>query len=612
MAAYRSEWNRAVRSLESLKQLAAGTGTEALANEALRAARRALDAAVDENGSAALASGEASDGSSCLRAIAEGTAAKIGGDFFDSLARCLSESLQTACALVGQRVKPDNTRARILSIWECGRFGEPFEYEIAGTPCEVVFETGDAYFRSGVAERFPEDAWLTEHHMDSYIGIGLRDANDRIIGNLCVLDTKPLETSSEMDAILKIFAARASAELQRQQMTDELEAANRELTQALADLQHARDAEIRTERLRSMGELASGVAHNFNNLLAVILAHSESLLFAESEHQDAAEIRDHVQQIHQAGIDAATVVRRLGDLYRPVGQAINETINLGELIESVVLQTRPRWRDQPANAGIGIDVVTNLEQNTFVRGNDSDLRQALTNLLFNAVDALPEGGRIDVRLTQHGDYARVEVCDNGLGMDEETLKGCLKPYFSTKPETGTGLGLSTTLSVVERHGGALTVMSALGNGATFKFDLPLTAPGDEVSGKEVMGTGTAVLRILLVDDDPLVLQSMSLLLAQMGHDVRTAESGADALRAFDAAQVDIIVTDRAMPGMSGDQFAEAVQSLSPRVPVIMLTGFGAVRDASDELPPGVDLILPKPTPMDKLSAALCKLGGARG
>jgi CheY-like chemotaxis protein len=282
--------------------------------------------------------------------------------------------------------------------------------------------------------------------------------------------------------------------------------------------------------------------------------------------------------------------------------------------------TQPKWKDQTQAQGIPIRMETDLQPVPAIAGSESDLRDALTNLIFNAVDAMPKGGTITIRTRIDSDHVLLEVSDTGVGMTEEVRQRCLEPFFSTKGEHGSGFGLALVYGILQRHEGTIDVESELGAGATFRIRLPIQtehAPDTELrsAGQAATGQRSGVkppsrsLHVLVVEDEPMIRQMLTTYLTSYGHTTEIATNGTEGLEKFQASQFDVVVTDRAMPEMGGDQLAAAIKEIMPKVPVIMLTGFGDLMNAVDEKPAGVDMILSKPVGLTEFRAALEKVGG---
>ena len=389
-----------------------------------------------------------------------------------------------------------------------------------------------------------------------------------------------------------------------------LQQSHRMLEETLVQLKTTQQQMLQQERLRAMGQMASGIAHDFNNSLSPIVGFAELLMRSPDLPQETT--KTYAQLINTAALDAASVIRRLRELYRDRGEApVDGSVNLGRCIDEVVALTQPRWKNQALGQGIAIRVDTRVAGSPVLQGDAAGIREMLANLIFNAVDAMPEGGTITVRARSEGAEVRLEVSDTGTGMSDEVRQRCLEPFFSTKGQHGTGLGLSLVHATVERHGGTLTVESDPGRGSMFIVRLPIrhesAAAGAEVELRESLRP----LHILLVDDDPLVRMSVVAQLNSQGHIVETAANGREGLDRFAAGRFDLIVTDRAMPEMGGDQLAATIERSAPDTSVIMLTGFGDLMGAKAEQPPGVDAVVSKPVTLDALTQAIRKVTARR-
>jgi len=312
--------------------------------------------------------------------------------------------------------------------------------------------------------------------------------------------------------------------------------------------------------------------------------------------------------INTAAQDAAAVVSRLREFYRrrEEGEGF-APVDLNKLIEGAVSLTQPKWKNQAEARNVAIRFDLELGQIPNVVGSETDLREALTNLILNAVDAMPQGGTITVRTRSAASRVIMEVVDTGTGMTEEVRQRCLEPFFTTKGKRGTGLGLSMVYGTVQRHRGSIEIDSRLGNGTTFRLTLPPAQESPTTGKGDTAPASVRPLRVLLVDDEDIVCQIIREYLVADGHMVETASNGRDALDAMAKAAFDIVLLDRAMPGLSGDQVAVAIKELKPDLPVILLTGFGDMMKAAGEMPPGIDLILGKPVTIAGLRTALARV-----
>jgi CheY-like chemotaxis protein len=310
---------------------------------------------------------------------------------------------------------------------------------------------------------------------------------------------------------------------------------------------------------------------------------------------------------------------------RPSGpEATSTSVNLNRLVGQVVEFTRIRWRDVPQQHGAVIDVRQDLADGLpDVVGVESEIRDALTNLIFNAVDAMPEGGTLSIRTRVDGEAfvpasrtVQLEVADTGVGMDDDTRRRCLEPFFTTKGERGTGLGLAMVYGMAQRHGAELMIESARGKGTTLRLVFSATSAASATAAHESLAAARRPVRILAVDDDPLILESMQATLQSDGHSVVTADGGHLGIEKFEAAlqsgePFEVVITDLGMPHMDGRSVAAAIKGLAPSTTVMLLTGWGRRMSADDAVPPHVDRVLAKPPSLGELRRALEHVCSAR-
>jgi signal transduction histidine kinase len=406
----------------------------------------------------------------------------------------------------------------------------------------------------------------------------------------------------------QIVAGSVENFARRQEAEENLRAANQELEKALSELKATQRQMIQQERLRALGQMASGIAHDFNNTLTPILGFSEILLSNDEVLRDPIESRRLLEMLNTSAHDAASVVHRLREFYRPLdADKALPAINLTRIVQQAISLTEPKWKTQAQANGINIEVITSFRADAIVAGEEAALREVLTNLIFNAVDAMPNGGRIVIEVSVEAGQALLRLRDNGVGMTEEVKQRCLEPFFSTKGELGTGLGLSMVYGIVERHRGRLDLESAPGQGTTFTISLPI-ADLVKISPpvQQTANGRKSNLNILVVDDDERVCEVVAQYLRGDGHNVAMTTSGREAITQTQRKRFDIIFLDRAMPQLSGDQTAELIKRLHPGLPIIMLTGFGALIEATDSRPRAVDAVLGKPVTLGTLRETINK------
>src|SRR5438067_302585 len=260
---------------------------------------------------------------------------------------------------------------------------------------------------------------------------------------------------------------------ERHRSEAELQRSHRQLEATLTELKTTQRQVVQQERLRAMGEMASGIAHDFNNTLSPILGFAE--LLVQRPDVPPATTQRYAQLINTAALDAASVIRRLRELYRERGESSPDiAVDLRRCLEEAAALTQPRWKSEALGRGVSIRVViTDAVDVPVILGDAAGIREMLTNLIFNAVDAMPQGGTIAMRVRQDGDEVLLTISDTGVGMSEEVRRRCLEPFFSTKDQQGTGLGLALVNTTVQRHGGTVTVESEPGQGTTFSIRLPI-------------------------------------------------------------------------------------------------------------------------------------------
>lgn len=403
----------------------------------------------------------------------------------------------------------------------------------------------------------------------------------------------------------------------RKRAEDAMRETNRELKRALAELRQTQDGLIRQERLSAMGQMASGIAHDVNNALTIITGYCELMQSNPEFFKDATKAEQSVGQIQMAAEDAASVVKRLQELYRQSDeQKTVFPLSLNQICEEAVQLTQPKWKDEAMNQGATIEVSLELKDIPLIGHDKSALREVLTNFIFNAVDAMPEGGTLTVATRADDNFVYLRVGDTGVGMTEEVRQRCLEPFFTTKEGRGTGLGLSLAHSMVQRFGGRIDVESIEGEGTTFAVRFPVHEDAfDQALDEEDIGApgiGQSSLRVLVVEDEPAVRALITQLLEVDNHRVNAASGGEEAIKKFEMMPYDLVITDNAMPGMIGKQVAIAIKRVNPSVPIIMLTGFADMMRAKNEYPEAIDSLLGKPVTLQVLRDAIVEVTSATG
>jgi len=405
-----------------------------------------------------------------------------------------------------------------------------------------------------------------------------------------------------------------------------------DLQHAYEDLRQTQFSVMQQERLRALGQMAGGVAHDINNALSPAGLYAQLLL--EKEPGLSAAAREQLETILRAIEDVGQTVHRLREFYRPRDpKFVPGPVQFDRVMAQVVSLTRARWLDIPQERGIVIHVENKVPADLpSMLGSESDIRDALTNLVLNAVDAMPEGGtltlsayplverhsaRVDGGAGSAPSHVRVEIRDTGCGMDEETRSRCLEPFFTTKGEGGTGLGLAMVFGAVQRHGGDIEIDSKPLEGTIVSLIFPIhrdTGRTGEVPLPARLPPQR--LRVLIVDDDPLLLKSLHETLAIDGHDVVVADGGQAGIDAFGSAHARgepfaFVLTDLGMPYVDGRKVAAAVKALTPDTPVVLVTGWGQRMQVENDLPAHVDRVISKPPKLGDLRRALVELTAPR-
>jgi PAS domain S-box-containing protein len=395
------------------------------------------------------------------------------------------------------------------------------------------------------------------------------------------------------------------------------------LQQAYDDLRQTQNAVMQQERLLALGQMASGIAHDINNAISPVALYTELLL--EKEPGLSPQARSCLKTIQRAIDDVARTVARMREFYRQrETQLMLVPVDMNLLVQQVVELTRARWSDMAQQRGIAIEMRMELAADLpAIMGADNEIREALINLIFNAVDAMPDGGPLTLRTSVAEEktalsaeapvrkFVQVEVIDTGIGMDEETRRRCLEPFFTTKGERGTGLGLAMVYGTMERHSADIEIESAAGAGTTMR--LRFAIPTMPAVGEVVPASAGAVLpqRILIVDDDPLVLKSLRDTLEADGHSVTMTDGGQAGIDAFLAARAQgnpfpVVITDLGMPYIDGRKVSGTVKTAAPETVVLLLTGWGQRLVADGDIPPHVDRVLSKPPKLRELREALAQ------
>jgi len=415
----------------------------------------------------------------------------------------------------------------------------------------------------------------------------------RVVGALGIGTQAGHTFDAEEMRLAQAFADQAAIALENSRLYGELQA-------ALTEVERSHQQIMRTERLSALREMAGGVAHDFNNLLAVVLGRAEMLLRRVNE----PEVRRGLEIIRRAAMDGALTVRQLQEFTRARRARAFGAVDLEQILNDVVALTRPRWETEAHNRGISYGIRIEGGSLPPVSGASEELREAFMNLLVNALEAMPNGGRFIFRVERQGDYVAVAAQDDGPGIPERIRERIFAPFFTTKGPQRTGLGLSVVWGIVNRHGGTIEVESAPGRGSTFTVRLP--ASQEIVLGPEpaVASAPTTGARVLVIEDEPEVGDVLKELLEAEGYIVIVARDGAEGLARCQAEPVDLMLSDLSMPGMSGWDVAAACRDRLPTVPVGLMTAWGDQLDPEELARHRIRFVLTKPFVVDNVLRAV--------
>jgi len=367
-----------------------------------------------------------------------------------------------------------------------------------------------------------------------------------------------------------------------------------------AERERMREHYAQMEKLSALGELASGVAHNFNNTLTGILARAQLLL----EASDPKEVRRGLRIIIQTAEDGAKTVKRIQDFARQRRDQDFVRIDVDQLMHEVTEITRPRWKDYAEAANVHIRLVRQINSKAVIMGDAGELREVLVNMVFNAVDAMPEGGTLTLSTQDAGGEVVLTVADTGTGMAEDVRSRIFDPFFTTKGKAGMGLGLSVSYGIIRRHEGRVEVESEVGRGTTFRMWFPAVAEAGEAGGAllpaALPARADGSLRILVVDDEDYVRELLADILEREGCEVVLAGEGHEALSLFDAQGFDAVFTDVGLPGMSGWELARAVRERDRRLALAVITGWGDTVTAEEQSAAQADWVIPKPFTVERI------------
>jgi len=397
----------------------------------------------------------------------------------------------------------------------------------------------------------------------------------------------------------------------------------KELSHYITEQERIREQFSQMEKLSALGELASGVAHDFNNTLSGILGRAQLLQGTD----DPEKVRRGLEIIIKTAEDGAKTVKRIQDFARQRRDHNFELVSIDQILMDASEITRPRWKNCAEASNIHITLQLHIESNAMVMGDDSELREVLVNMVFNAIDAMPEGGTLSLTTRIANDSVIIKIVDTGVGMYPEVRSKIFDPFFTTKGKAGLGLGLAVSFGIIRRHGGNIEVESQYGKGTEFRITLPVAKIGEKnvTRVEQVETVAPAVIdttplaplterprtRMLVVDDEDFVRELLGEILEGEHCDVYLAGNAGEALSMFRDMEFDAVFTDVGMPGMSGWELAREIKRINASIPIAVITGWGEAVGSHEQKAAGVDWIVAKPFTADRIAELVREIDSAR-
>lgn len=535
--------------------------------------------------------------------------------------------VQRHIALFNQAMVADE-QSRVRSLWSQGR---DVQDRISALNRDILASAGeqranlDMFFAlyigilglclTGVALMVGRELWGRFGILPHRVGV-LADAMQLFAANGQAV-TVPADGADDLARLSKAFnkmtvellKTKRALEKEIREQKKTAEAARMgsvTLSEALTKVGQARDRVVHEERIHALSQMADGLAHGLNSALTPLVMLTDFLVSHPDEMADKEGLHQILEIMHEAAQAGARQVEFLTQFFRPIEHSGPESVNINEVVRDAIAITEPRWRVMAEAAGARISWDTDFGTLPPVAAQKLDIIEALSALIINAIEAMPSGGTIRIQTRRQGEMGVVVVSDAGCGMDEKLLSRCQEPFYTTKMHAGAGMGLTIASTIARRYGGRIVILSEENKGTQITFGLPFyNADNSIVVMNDEVPAEVDSARILVVDDDQLARGAVRTVLERYGHQVVAVSGGVPAVEELAQSNYDLMILDRAMPDLSGDEVADRVGGTQNAPKILMLTGLADFMEG--EKPEHVDLVLSKPANMDDLIRAVNRL-----
>jgi len=426
--------------------------------------------------------------------------------------------------------------------------------------------------------------------------------DQRVVAVLSLESKRTNAFESEQIELLNSIGSHLSIAIKNAQLFSDLES-------AYESLKKAKDRLIQTEKLRAWGEMAGGVVHDFDNILTSILGRTQLLWkkLEKGEPKKSQDLMKNLQLIEKSAGDGAKILSRIQEFTKTKKDTTFSPVDLNEIVEDSLEMTRSYWSDQVIFSGIHIEMKKDLKNKGKILGNATELREVLTNLIINAVDAMPHGGTLTLKSQQDEKSVYLVIKDTGIGMTEEIKNKIFEPFFTTKQDRGIGLGMSVVYNILSRHEGEIDIKSSPDQGSTFTIKLPKYKEARKEEKSKMLSGQEAC--VLIIEDEKNIRDILEEMLSTEGYEVTCAATGKEGIELFKKKRFDLVITDLGIPQMSGWDVADQIKSINPSTPVILSTGWGLKFDPVKMKSPNVDRIIKKPFNLEQVLEVISDLLG---